>query len=289
VYIFARPYTSGSPTPGYSAHPSPLYVTGEGTGSGWFTISSGSVVVDQIYIKMVNSTQTSVLFESYIPVSYQFSTHSVSNIVFSPASPAYFTNDHHLNFTFDYSTDESSGVLIWGRPFTEGNLTPNYAAHGSPVYPSGSGSGDGNFTITSGDVEVDQVRFKMAKSDQTATYVEFFTPSVFHFGNVSITGISDQKSFIPLEVTLDQNYPNPFNPETIIRYTLSSEGQAALVVFDLQGRKIRSLLSASQSEGQHEVRWDGKNDKGGLVATGIYIYQLKSKNQVLTKRMVLIR
>ena len=70
--IFARPFTSGALTPNYAAHPSPLYPVGTGSASGWFTISDGTVKVDQIRIQMWNADQTRLLFQTKIPVSYQF-------------------------------------------------------------------------------------------------------------------------------------------------------------------------------------------------------------------------
>ena len=112
---------------------------------------------------------------------YVYVPNSMHNIELSPPSPAslYFNDD--VNITFDYSTNEFGGVRIFVRPFTDGSLTPNYAAHGSPLYPYGSGSGSGLFTITSGEVIVDQVRFQMWNGDQTELLVESFIDVEYHF------------------------------------------------------------------------------------------------------------
>jgi len=88
-----------------------------------------------------------------------------------------------VNITFNYTTNETEGVRIWARPFTGGNRTPNYGAHGSPVYPYGSGSGDGYFTISSGEttVTVDQVGFQMWTPGQGELLLELFIPVTYQF------------------------------------------------------------------------------------------------------------
>ena len=71
---------------------------------------------------------------------------------------------------------------MWARPFTKGSLTPNYAAHGSPLYPVGTGTIVGYFTITSGDVKVDHIRFQMWNADQSLLLYEAFVPVCYLFG-----------------------------------------------------------------------------------------------------------
>jgi hypothetical protein len=72
VRIFARPFTGGSLTPGYAASPSPLYQVRKGVASGYFTITDGTVTVDQVRIQMWDANQTKLLFRVFVPVSYQF-------------------------------------------------------------------------------------------------------------------------------------------------------------------------------------------------------------------------
>ena len=72
VRIFARPFTGGAASPGYSASPAGISPTGSGTSSQFFTINSGNVTVDQIRIQMWNASQTTLLFEAFLPVNYQY-------------------------------------------------------------------------------------------------------------------------------------------------------------------------------------------------------------------------
>ncbi len=195
VYIWARPFTNGALTPGYGAHGSPLYPMGSGPGSGSFTITSGEVVVDQIRIQMWNSSQTQLLFETFLPVYYLFTDadHAVTNISLFPDTPDVLGFDQDANLEFSYITRQVGGVYIWARPFTNGSLTPQYAAHGSPVYGIGGGAGSGSFTITGGNVVVDHIRIQMWDTTQTTLLFEVFLPVYYRF--MEMTNIVDHIDF----------------------------------------------------------------------------------------------
>ena len=100
--------------------------------------------------------------------------------------------------------------------------------------------------------------------------------------------INDDYS-IPSDFTLEQNYPNPFNAQTQITFSLASPGNVRLSIYDLGGRLVRKLLKAQANSGNHKVIWDGKDDRGVDVSSGVYFYQISAENKSLTKRMVLIR
>jgi hypothetical protein len=88
---------------------------------------------------------------------------------------------------------------------------------------------------------------------------------------------------------LKQNYPNPFNPETIIEYVVPERGQVELNIYNLLGQKIRSLVNDMKTPGTYQILWDGRDDHGNNVATGMYLYQLRSENAFITKKMMLIK
>ncbi len=79
---------------------------------------------------------------------------------------------------------------------------------------------------------------------------------------------------LPASLALQQNYPNPFNSSTVIRYSLLDEGFVSLVVYDLVGRRVATVVSGHQSAGLHTVGWDGVNQQGQPVASGVYLYEL---------------
>lgn len=90
------------------------------------------------------------------------------------------------------------------------------------------------------------------------------------------------------EYVLSQNFPNPFGAETVIRYELAEPGPVELSVFDVRGRRVRTLIDGSQDEGTHSVVWDGRSDDGRLVASGTYLYRLRSTTSTHTRTMSLL-
>jgi hypothetical protein len=83
--------------------------------------------------------------------------------------------------------------------------------------------------------------------------------------------------------------PNPFNPTTSIGYTMATDGFAEIVIYDVRGRRVRTLASGNAAQGYNEVVWDGRNDAGSRVASGVYLYQLRTGNVVETKKMVMLK
>ncbi|HNZ39874.1 MAG TPA: FlgD immunoglobulin-like domain containing protein, partial [Candidatus Latescibacteria bacterium] len=93
----------------------------------------------------------------------------------------------------------------------------------------------------------------------------------------------------PTALSLSQNAPNPFNPSTTLRFTLPEAGHVTLAVYDVNGRLVRTLVGRTFLSGHHEVVWDGCDDTGRAVASGVYVCRLTAAQGVLTKRMVLVR
>jgi len=93
----------------------------------------------------------------------------------------------------------------------------------------------------------------------------------------------------PTSIVLNQNYPNPFNPQTKISFFLPTTQAVSLMVFDLYGRLVRTLLNKQiVAKGLREVSWDGQNSDGRLAASGIYIYRMFLGNQAISKKMLLL-
>jgi len=102
-------------------------------------------------------------------------------------------------------------------------------------------------------------------------------------------GNRNRVSDFPEAFTLHQNYPNPFNPVTSIRYSLPGEMDVEFSVYNIQGQKVNTLVSGRQPAGSYEVIWDGTNERGAPVASGIYLYQIVSGNQRVVRSMVLLK
>jgi hypothetical protein len=94
---------------------------------------------------------------------------------------------------------------------------------------------------------------------------------------------------LPVSYRLSQNYPNPFNPQTHISYRLPQGGHVTLVVYNVRGQRVGELVDWQQSAGEHVVTWDGLDDAGSAVASGIYFYQLTAGEFSETRKMLLLK
>lgn len=87
-----------------------------------------------------------------------------------------------------------------------------------------------------------------------------------------------------------QNYPNPFNLQTQIQFVLSQETDVTVKVFNILGREVKTLVQSKQmSKGSHKIEWNGEDNFGNVVPSGMYLYQIQAGNSVLTKKMSLLK
>jgi len=94
----------------------------------------------------------------------------------------------------------------------------------------------------------------------------------------------EQRRALPDKFELAQNYPNPFNPATTIKFTLPSADRVELAVFDVQGRRVASLLDQQLEAGEHSVHFDGAH-----LASGVYFYRIQTGKFTATKKMTLVK
>lgn len=94
---------------------------------------------------------------------------------------------------------------------------------------------------------------------------------------------------IPVQFNLSQNFPNPFNPTTTIQYTLSEQTHVSLAVYNLLGQRVRTLINEKKPAGRYRVLWNGLNDSGSMVGTGIYFYRIQAGDYVDIKKMVYMK
>ena len=92
-----------------------------------------------------------------------------------------------------------------------------------------------------------------------------------------------------LRNTLSQNYPNPFNPQTSIGFSLKARGYVELSIYDVGGRLVRTLANESRAAGAYELTWDGRDERGQAVASGVYFYRLVAAEFTQTRKMVLLK
>ncbi len=105
----------------------------------------------------------------------------------------------------------------------------------------------------------------------------------------TVTSVAEISNEIPKDFELSYNYPNPFNPSTKIRYALPEGREVRIIIYDINGSKVADLVNNYQSAGTYEVTWNGKNDSGQQVASGIYLYNVKAGNFTQTRKMMLLK
>ena len=99
----------------------------------------------------------------------------------------------------------------------------------------------------------------------------------------------EETELLPAAPRAQQNYPNPFNHSTAIRFSLTRNDNARIDIFDITGRLVRNLASKRFPAGDNQVIWDGKNDNGDYVASGIFFYRFESGSSTVIKQMSVIK
>ena len=94
------------------------------------------------------------------------------------------------------------------------------------------------------------------------------------------------EGFLPDEFALHQNYPNPFNPVTTLRYDLAEDAMVNIIIHDMLGRQVKTLINRTQDAGYKSVIWNATNDYGKPVSAGIYLYQKQAGKYIQTKKTV---
>jgi FlgD Ig-like domain len=188
----------------------------------------------------------------------------------------------------------------------DGNSDPNTTFSRSLPSSGVFAVGPSNFLLS----RPSTVRIAGAEVDGTSTLAQYrngkwlaipstvdraggeLTASVNRLGLFSIlkkSEVDGQADDLPARFALEQNYPNPFNPVTAISYQLSAVSVVTLRVYDVLGREVSILVNGVGEPGVHTVQWNGKNDRGETVSSGIYLYQLRTGNLVMTRKMVLLK
>ncbi len=94
---------------------------------------------------------------------------------------------------------------------------------------------------------------------------------------------------MPAATRLIGNSPNPFNPRTVISFDLARSGPVRMDIYDLKGRRVRQLANRNYEAGRHEIVWDGRDNRGGETASGLYFFRMSTEDEVQTHKMLLVR
>lgn len=160
-----------------------------------------------------------------------------------------------------------------------------------------SGSGETLYLVDAEGTIINEVSFgEQADDISTGRYPDgtgSFVTMYPTFGSANQSSMTDVAGNfspqIPGNFQLEQNYPNPFNPRTTIAFELIMPGPVQLVIFNPLGREVKNLVNAFREAGRHEVIWDGTNNGGQQVSSGLYFYELRTYTGRLHRKMLLLR
>jgi hypothetical protein len=200
----------------------------------------------------------------YLPV--------VSSYLFATTTAVFITS-------FETSATQDGVLLSWATSYSEG-------LRGYNVYRSESATGE--FRNLAGGL----IPAERGESYED-TNVRPGTTYYYRIGAVDPDGEFLSRTVTvttPIwRTTLEQNHPNPFNPSTTISFYLSQAGTVSLRIYDTRGRLVRLLIDGPKSSGAQMVDWDGTNDHGETVGSGVYFYRLQAGKDVFTKKMTLLK
>jgi hypothetical protein len=221
-----------------------------------------------VYLITTHTTVPSSWYVSSVDSGY-----SIDNI--APGVPQ--------SFAVTYNTG-SGNALSW-----EAAPEPDFQFY--RVYRST----DPDFVPTSGDLVHETSTPAWNDPEYDGWSVHYKVTTLDHAGNesdpasaVAVTGAGFPD--VPARYALHANAPNPFNPTTQIRYDVPVEGEAVIIrVFDVAGRQVRTLVEGPQSAGAKSVTWNGRDDRGRAVASGIYFYRMRAGSFTQTRKMTLLK
>tara|TARA_Y100001001_G_scaffold6668_1_gene6524 strand:- start:115 stop:1341 length:1227 start_codon:yes stop_codon:yes gene_type:complete len=111
---------------------------------------------------------------------------------------------------------------------------------------------------------------------------------VCNYIGLDLSQIENEAS-MPGSYSLLQNYPNPFNPTTTLRYDLPENSHVTITIYDMLGRKVKTLINETQDAGYRSIIWDATGNNGERASAGIYLYQIQAREYMQTKKMVLLK
>jgi len=118
-------------------------------------------------------------------------------------------------------------------------------------------------------------------------YTGFWNPWVVQMTPVEWE--EEDHAQLPKEFDLRQNYPNPFNPTTVIEYALPKASEVKIQIYNILGQKVKSLMDEPQEAGYKTIHWDGKDDHGNEVSSGVYFCRIEAGDFVKCKKMALLK
>ena len=169
------------------------------------------------------------------------------------------------------------------------NLLAKCAGSDTPCFEGNQGSWVPCSVDLSPFIGEANVRFRFRlESDTSQTYDGFYFDDFMVRVTTEDSGTTPVDTLPELKVQV-QAYPNPFNPGTTVRFTNPQDGHVSVAIFDLQGRRVRSLVSGDFDRGIHEARWEGLTDAGQRAGSGVYVARLTTSSGTSGTKLMLVK
>ena len=203
-----------------------------------------------------------------------------------------------LNICFVEDANYGSANLLWDMGWNNGSFSSQGGQESlfimSSDYNEGLDYDDNPWGPASDVMYVLWPRGRYGKAYLDAPFTMYINGADMHMAGDSLVFKSplddgDGTGQVPETFYVKQNYPNPFNPVTRIRFGLSRNERVRLEVFNLLGQQVRTLVNAGMARGNYTVEWDGRNDQGRLLSSGVYIYKLTAGEFSRSRKMILLK
>tara|TARA_B100001094_G_C18097981_1_gene754075 strand:- start:684 stop:1373 length:690 start_codon:yes stop_codon:yes gene_type:complete len=221
-----------------------------------------------------------------------------NSIIVPPSNFSLLVPENNYQLVIDEFNQDQSLLLSWEESFdiNSDSLTYFVSIHSENLY--------------SDTIETSYTSWEISYENFINLFSDSLISSSFFYWDVSVSDfdtsiVSSNGPFmftvevselllnnnlvIPSEFKLHQNYPNPFNPVTKIQYDISSINNVSIIIYDLIGKNIKSLVNSKKPAGFYSVAWDGTNNFGETVSAGIYVYMIQTGEFRSTKKMVLLK
>lgn len=264
----------------YSGSPL-LPVSGHVTRS--FRLIAGEYDVTGVRLLMDNHDLSARLLDVTVPVDYHYAPNAIRNVVFTPASPAVLDNGEFVDITYDYVVAQAGGARLQPLPYAWEAVASGYGVNPSGLYPVGSGSTTGFFTIWSGSTLVSRVGLHMYDSAWGGPLHTCFKDVAFTFNGIGgVTAVPAPP--VGRGVAMGQNYPNPFNPSTSLPLDLDAPTHVTVKVYDLAGRLVGTIADAVLPAGRTVLSFDGTN-----LGSGAYLCVAETPMGSASRRLMLLK
>lgn len=235
---------------------------------------------------------------------YRDMSHPTEDLAVDPYAQHIWVSDEVANGSVDYPEATWTGCLTFFTALAADEFTVEIgsSSDGTDFTASGAQASIGGAAINAFETSAAAVSVPDGHYLAVRLTNNGGSPNTLNMGGVSCyvssTGEGDPdwpgsgsavREVSAMRPTLRQNYPNPFNPGTTIAFTVPQRTFATVRVYDVGGHYVATLLSRSVPAGASEVQWDGRDDRGSVVASGIYFYRLRAGQELITKKMVLLR